>query len=853
MGLRSAPGAFGVDSPLVWGRPAGSLQFPPEAWQRVQWAWQRWLSRHEGLARGLFRLSRISQRITIVLLVVALLVVPRLAAAMVPAIWMLACLGVMVLLSRTRTISWRAVSVMFSVSVPWALAVAKATELVAASGGMTTSDDGTSIALAAFVEEPGKLVPLAVVALVAPGRARRLAAVDWALLGYAAGAGFTAAEDGARRLAPQGMLASLLGGDKGLDYSLNAWTAGSFRLWNSDGLLGRFTAGAGPNPLAVGHHVSTMTVAMAIGLGIVLWRTGRPLGRVVAWVLPAVALVQVVVDHAAYNASVASLTSVSWLDSGDPVVYWLGAVWQASGRGNNAIAYSVVLFVLCLLADARRRLRTGALGVTAGEAPRVPSVTAIGGPAFVRAPIEAVVALVVLSYSDLVVIARGYADRRMTRSQRMIEGRLTAAQVMEARRDAMAATTPGVEPSARRVFALITLVVSALIGLVCLWCGVVVAQAIGSSLLFGDSDSGFFAGLLDELATWWDSLGPTGQLLVTALGVMLLMSAGSTFALAMGAVGVLTWAAAHGHGLASFIRDPAAATSSYLSNVTAGQLAWDLFDFALTFIPGSVFGAGAHTIARTTARDMAASRSALRQAAADPYAKDIPELFRQHAARKAAKQAAREELAGSIPKNYSPSDFTRKAMPSTRKRLKLDGRSPREIKDLDTKADTASTAHKALTDAGTRIGEAGGEKYLTEQGYHIPDEFRTDNVTINGGTAPRGWADGMALSPDGGELVVSEYKGVTAELSRTPVNTRFEGKALQGSPAYARDHMLSDPRFAQYFHDHPEVWEGVKNGSIRLNAKTIYTRTPDLTEIGDQPFSLTPEVTQALQQAIDNL
>ena len=218
----------------------------------MQWAWQRWLSRHEGLARGLLRLSRISQRITIVLLVVAVLVVPRLAAAMVPTLWMLACLGVMVLLSRTRTISWRAVSVMFSVSVPWALVVAKATELVAASGGMSTSDDGTSIALAAFVEEPGKLVPLLVVALVAPGRARRLAAVDWALLGYAAGAGFTAAEDGARRLAPQGMLASLLGGDKGLDYSLNAWTAGSFRLWNSDGLLGRFMAGGGAEPAGGG-------------------------------------------------------------------------------------------------------------------------------------------------------------------------------------------------------------------------------------------------------------------------------------------------------------------------------------------------------------------------------------------------------------------------------------------------------------------------------------------------------------------------------------------------------------------------------------------------------------------------
>ena len=51
----------------------------------------------------------------------------------------------------------------------------------------------------------------------------------------------------------------------------------------------------------------------------------------------------------------------------------------------------------------------------------------------------------------------------------------------------------------------------------------------------------------------------------------------------------------------------------------------------------------------------------------------------------------------------------------------------------------------------------------------------------------------------------------------------------------------------------PRCGKAVKDGSIRLNAKTIYTRTPNLTEVGDQPFSLTPEVTQALQQAIDNL
>jgi len=610
--LVSWSGGSGVVGAWVWGRPVGSLEYAPEAWQRVVWAWQGWLGRHEGLARGLFRLSVVCQRVTIALVVVALVVVPRLAVALVPVVWMLACLGVVVVLARTRTVSWRLVSVMFSLGVPWALVVAKATEVVAAGGGMTTGDDGVSVALAAFVEEPGKLVPLVVVALVAPGRVRRLAAVDWALLGYAAGAGFTVAEDASRRLAPEGLVSWLLGG-QGLGYSLNPWTAGSFRLW-SDSPLGWLAGGEGASPLGVGHHVSTMTVAMALGLGIVAWRTRNLLGRVVAWVLPGAVLVQVVVDHAAYNASVTSLASVSWLtDGGDGIPGWVGWLWQVSGRGGSLVVYSMVLFGLCQLTDARRRLRTGPVGTTAVEAPRVPALAAMGGPAFIRAPLEAAVALVAYSYSDLVVIARGYGDRRMTRPQRMIEGRLTAAQVMAARRDAMAATTPGTEPRARRTFAAATLTVCLAVGLLCLWYGTLIAQDIGSSLLTGDTDPAFFAGLLDELAQWWDSLGPMGQLLVTALGVMLLMTAGASFALAMGAVGVMTWAMAHGHGLASFIRNPAAATGSYLANVTAGQLAWDLLDFALTFVPGSVLGAGGHAIARTTATDMATNRTALRQ------------------------------------------------------------------------------------------------------------------------------------------------------------------------------------------------------------------------------------------------
>ena len=659
----------------VWGRPVGSLEYAPEAWQRVVWAWQGWLGRHEGLARGLFRLSRICQRVTIALVVVALVVVPRLAVALVPVVWMLACLGVVVLLARTRTVSWRLVSVMFSLGVPWALVVAKATEAVAAAGGMTTSDHGVSVALAAFVEEPGKLVPLVVVALVAPGRVRRLAAVDWALLGYAAGAGFTVAEDASRRLAPEGLVSWLLGG-QGLGYSLNPWTAGSFRLWDSDSPLGWLAGGEGASPLGVGHHVSTMTVAMALGLGIVAWRTRNLLGRVVAWVLPGAVLVQVVVDHAAYNASVTSLASVSWLtDGGDGIPGWVGWLWQASGRGGSLVVYSMVLFVLCQLTDARRRLRTGPVGTTAVEAPRVPALTAMGGPAFIRAPLEAAVALVAYSYSDLVVIARGYGDRRMTRPQRMIEGRLTATQVMTARRDAMAATTPGTEPTTRRAFAAATLTVCLAVGLLCLWYGTLVAQDIGSSLLTGDTDPAFFAGLLDELAEAWNNLEFWQQLVVMAALAMALMTTGLGLGTALVMVDLMTWAMAHGHGLASYLNNPAAAKASYLRNLTLGQALTDGLDLAMTFIPLGAAGAG--SVARTTARTMATNRTLMKEGAKEATQATEHAAARTQAQHVTESQAAHSNARQGARRHEPPADTKPDAEPVNERADRGDGRDVR--------------------------------------------------------------------------------------------------------------------------------------------------------------------------------
>ena len=238
---------------------------------------------------------------------------------------------------------------------------------------------------------------------------------------------------------------------------------------------------------------------------------------------------------------------------------------------------------------------------------------------------------------------------------------------------------------------------------------------------------------------------------------------------------------------------------------------------------------------------------------ADKYQKDIPELFHQHQAQKAAKQQAIQRLDEAIPEGYSRSDFTRKRMLGTATELADNGHSAREIRELKKLANDASTARKELNDAAARIGEAGGEAHLTENGYHIPEEFRADNVTVNNGTAPRGWVDGMALSPNGDEMVVAEYKGVGARVDSTPRATTYEGKAPQASPAYTRDRMLSDPRFAQYFHDHPDVWQSVQNGDTKMTIKVIATREPGRIEVTETPFELTPEVTQHLQNSIDKL
>ena len=131
---------------------------------------------------------------------------------------------------------------------------------------MRCATPGPAIGIAAMVEETLKLAPLAVLGVLAPGRIRRFAAVDWILLGLACGMGFQASEDFLRQATSRPSTFVFSPGD--------GWHYG----WSLFG--GRFDIGDVAS--YAGHHVETALVAAGIGLAVRfgsrarLWLWGLP-------------------------------------------------------------------------------------------------------------------------------------------------------------------------------------------------------------------------------------------------------------------------------------------------------------------------------------------------------------------------------------------------------------------------------------------------------------------------------------------------------------------------------------------------------------------------------------------------
>jgi hypothetical protein len=152
---------------------------PPEVWERVLVRWQHWCEGHPRSVCILGRVRAVASWACVALTLVAMVAVPGAGEGLRIALWLCVAVALYLLLARTRTVRLSTVLMLFGLGVPWALIVAWVTLGVSHGLGMSPTWDGASIALAAFVEEPGKLVPLAVLAVLAPGRVRRFAATDW--------------------------------------------------------------------------------------------------------------------------------------------------------------------------------------------------------------------------------------------------------------------------------------------------------------------------------------------------------------------------------------------------------------------------------------------------------------------------------------------------------------------------------------------------------------------------------------------------------------------------------------------------------------------------------------------------
>ena len=135
------------------------------------------------------------------------------------------------------------------------------------------------------------------------------------------------------------------------------------------------------------------------------------------------------------------------------------------------------------------------------------------------------------------------------------------------------------------------------------------ATAIGQSLTTG-GDSTYLAGLLDAVGSWWNGLNPWQQIAVGAGIAALIALSGGSLGAAFGVSGIATYGLTKAHGAATFTRDPAAATTSYLTTPPplAALPLWSLLPVR-TSRPSIRISSGCTTSRRASASSTSSSRA----------------------------------------------------------------------------------------------------------------------------------------------------------------------------------------------------------------------------------------------------
>lgn len=583
-----------------------------EWWERAAERRAAWWSSRPGLARGVARLSNALVWVSVLALVLTLALWPSVAWGVrvwIGIAWVALCWA---LLGRTRTLRIGSLFRILSLSVPWSFAIG-ALSLWLSSGpaGLDGPDETpAAVVIASIVEETLKLAPLALLALCAPGRVRRFAVADWALVGIVSGLSFELVEEALRRIylmsAKPGiwdMLDFCRMGEEGAA-RLECWGAPTFGL-------NPFGTGVsdGVAPYA-GHGILTGLVAVSVGLAVRIFR-GRLLGASrwpVAIGLPAFAFALALVDHAARNGS--KYERFDQVDAGLPQVLSWFHLLSGAGHAREAALIGLLiagmvldasLYRLANLADVIPKRSVGVLERAYIRARILATRLPHSRVAWLAASIVDLAFMILRDLRDDAVLllspsAGATAKLRAARRVRDVRGLWDQqrAQREEVQRWAHDDPATGGRGSVR-LWALGLTIVG--FGLV-----LVVTPLLASSLdaaLDPRADFDWLAGVLQAVGEWWNDL-PIGWKVAGAivLGAAIIAS-GGTLGFALGVGGVAWTAMDRADDLGRFVEDPKGTLDSYLSQNSPGDVAVDVGLLALSFAGEGAIAAVGGKLAKT--------------------------------------------------------------------------------------------------------------------------------------------------------------------------------------------------------------------------------------------------------------
>ena len=527
-------------------------------------------------------------------------------------------------LARGKTVSWGMTSGIFALSMPWAGVIGWLSFQVAAAAGVAVSHAASKVVIAGVVEELAKFAPICLVAVIAPGRVRRLLIQDWLVLGVACGAGFTAVEEVARRLA------YIVGNTPGMQLSkaicpedpagvVKCTHLPTFSLWPfSDEFPGAVTY--------AGHAIVTGLVAVSIGLARHLWWRARhhhpAIGvalRCAALGLPPGVLWVTMVDHMATNATTASTdwftderVVKAWgATNGEPPWPIVGTTSSMAGSGQGRGWMLLVMLVVAILLDARvMRLGSYARALAGpGGGPSAPQ----GLPGGVAGRwgadvVEAAAATRAGAHRVRLALAQAATTRRPRLFlQTWAEHRI--ARDLAARRQLDAGTHRWA-----------TSALAAAAALAGAWIIYTVVPPLVSELnqRLNGLPTLWFAGILDMLGAVWESMSPIEKAALVLIGAIAVFLSGGSLGLAFSVGLGIASALDAARPSAQLMRDPQGTTGHYLDTHNDLQVITDTGMAAMAVFPGgkALRGAGyAAKTARTLAREEAAVEEAGTKAA----------------------------------------------------------------------------------------------------------------------------------------------------------------------------------------------------------------------------------------------